>query len=95
MASKSGGESRAASGSGLLDAVRTSIATSRPGFRPWHERIDPEVAVELEELRREWRAGKLGAKLRPVAAAIVTYLHEHNLSDIGIQGVSRWLEKQD
>ena len=89
MAKKS--DESPASGSPLLQAVRANLTTRRPGFRPWYERLSPEHLAELEELRAEWRAGRLGSQLKPVAAEVVTYLHANQISDIGIQGVLKWL----
>lgn len=92
MAQKSGGSP---SGSGLLQAVRSNLVTRRPGFRPWYERLAPEHLTELEELRAEWRAGRLGSHLKPVAVEVVAYMQANGISDIGVQGVIKWLGHKD
>ncbi len=84
-----------AGGSALLQAVRANLTTRKPGSRPWHERLSPEHLAELEELRAEWRAGRLGSQLKPVASEVVAYLHANQISDIGIQGVIKWLGQKD
>lgn len=90
---KSSGESP--SGSGLIAAVRANLVNRKPGFRPWYERIAPEHLAELEELRAEWRAGRLGSQLRPVAVEVVAYMQANRIGDIGVQGVVKWLAHRD
>jgi hypothetical protein len=75
--------------------VRANLTTRKPGIRPWHERLSPEHLAELEELRGEWRVGRLGSQLKPVAVEVVAYLHANQISDIGVQGVIKWLGQRD
>jgi len=78
----------------LVDAVRSSLAASKTGFRPWHERLTPEAAAEVDQLRRAWVAGELGTSMRPVAKLVSQYLAANNICTVGVQGVVAWLKEQ-
>lgn len=80
--------------SGLVEAIKTNLRESRPGFRPWNERVAPEHLDELLEVRRQWRAGELGTQLRPVARLISQELQSRGIATVGIQGVQAWLRDQ-
>lgn len=77
---------------GLVDAVKASLAVSRPGFLAWHQRVAAEHQDELVELKRQWQAGELGTQLRPVAKLISQELEARGIASIGIQGVQTWLK---
>lgn len=78
--------------SGLVDSVRSQLTTSCHGFRPWHERLPPEHAAEVNELARAWKAGELGSQMRPVAVLVSRWLNENKICTVGIQGVTAWLK---
>jgi hypothetical protein len=51
------------------------------------------VLAELEELKREHRAGKLPGTRVALAMTISEQLRLRGLSEVGLQGVSAWLRK--
>jgi hypothetical protein len=77
----------------LSDAIRAAIPPPPRRTLPWHERIPAEVLAELEQLKREHRAGKLLGTRYGLAVTISEQLRLRGLSDVGIQGVSAWLRK--
>ena len=77
----------------LSDAIRAAIPPPPRRTLPWHERLPADVLAELEEVKREHRAGKLLGTRYGLAATISEQLRLRGLSDVGIQGVSAWLRK--
>jgi hypothetical protein len=77
----------------LSDAIRAAIPPPPRRTLPWHERIPADVLAELEQVKREHRAGTLPGTRYGLAATISEQLRLRGLSDVGIQGVSAWLRK--
>ena len=89
---KSPPASRPASKS-LSDAIRAAIPPPPRRTLPWHERLPADVLAELEEVKREYRAGTLKASKTGLAMTISTQLRLRGLSDVGRQGIEAWLRK--
>jgi len=83
---------RAASSS-LADAIRANVPPPPRRTLPWHERIPADVLAELEQVKREHRAGKLPGTRVALAMTISEQLRLRGLSEVGLQGVSAWLRK--
>ena len=79
--------------SSLSDAIRAAIPPPPRRTLPWHERLPADVLAELEEVKREHRAGKLQGTRVALAICISEQLRLRNLSEVGMQGVSAWLRK--
>ena len=79
--------------SSLADAIRANVPPPPRRTLPWHERIPADVLAELEQVKREHRAGTLPGTRYGLAATISEQLRLRGLSDVGIQGVSAWLRK--
>ena len=77
----------------LADAIREAIPPPPRRTLPWYERLPADKRAELEELKREHRAGLLPGTRYGLAATISEELRLRGLSDVGIQGVSAWLRK--
>ena len=77
----------------LADAIRASIPPPPRRTLPWHERLPADVLAELEEVKREHRAGKLAGTRVALAITISEQLRLRGLSEVGMQGVSAWLRK--
>jgi len=75
----------------LIDDIRADLRPSRTGFAPWYEQIGPEARAEVEEVKREFWAGKLDAKAYTLARVISKKLAERGLVQVAPQTVSRWL----
>jgi hypothetical protein len=69
-----------------------SLIPSRPGVRPWWERVDKRAEAHLTEILAAWRAGKFGSRRRTAARAIAAWLVRHGVH-IGEQGVDTWLRR--
>jgi hypothetical protein len=89
---KSPPASRPASKS-LSDAIRAAIPPPPRRTLPWHERLPADVLAELEEVKREHRAGKLQGTRVALAITISEQLRLRGLSDVGRQGIEAWLRK--
>ena len=89
---KSTPASRPASKS-LADAIRAAIPPPPRRTLPWHERLPADVLAELEEVKREHRAGKLQGTRVALAITISEQLRLRGLSDVGRQGIEAWLRK--
>jgi hypothetical protein len=79
--------------SSLTDAIRAAIPPTPRGTLPWYERLPADKRAELEELKREHRAGLLPGTRYGLAATISEQLRLRGLANVGIQGVSAWLRK--
>ncbi len=79
--------------SSLADAIRAAIPPPPRRTLPWYERLPADVLAELEELKREHRAGTLPGTRVALAITISEQLRLRGLSDVGMQGVSAWLRK--
>jgi hypothetical protein len=76
--------------------LREEIKAALPSRsrRKWEDDIDPSVLAELEELRSDWAAGKLGVGVTKsgLAKAIVKTLANRGTPASAIT-VSRWLDR--
>lgn len=77
----------------LADSIRAAIPPPPRRTLPWHERLPADVLAELEEVKREHRAGKLQGTRVALAICISEQLRLRGLSEVGMQGVSAWLRK--
>ena len=77
----------------LADAIRAAIPPPPRRTLPWYERLPADVLAELEEVKREHRAGKLQGTRVALAICISEQLRLRGLSEVGLQGVSAWLRK--
>lgn len=77
----------------LSAAIRAAIPDPARGTLPWYERLPADKRAELEELKREHRAGLLPGTRYGLAATISEELRVRGLVNVGIQGVSAWLRK--
>lgn len=77
----------------LADAIRAAVPPPPRRTLPWHERLPADVLAELEEVKREHRAGKLQGTRVALAITISEQLRLRGLSEVGMQGVSAWLRK--
>ena len=77
----------------LADAIRAAIPPPPRRTLPWYERLPADVLAELEEVKREHRAGKLQGTRVALAICISEQLRLRGLSEVGMQGVSAWLRK--
>ena len=79
--------------SSLADAIRANVPPPPRRTLPWHERIPADVLAELEQVKREHRAGTLPGTRVALAITISEQLRLRGLSEVGMQGVSAWLRK--
>lgn len=75
----------------LIDAV-----SGDPGIVPrtcisWDRRLPEEHRAEVEEIREAYRTGKLQGPRETLAKVISKHLRERGISNIGHDGVKRWL----
>ena len=77
----------------LADAIRAADPPPARRTLCWDERLPPELLAELEEVKREYRAGTLKASKTGLAMTISTQLRLRGLSDVGRQGIEAWLRK--
>lgn len=78
----------------LMDEVLERIP--KKGFKPWNERIPPDLLAELEALRAAFWAGQMPTRTTRtgLSYAISKSLQERGV-DIGHSGVKKWLENHD
>ena len=77
----------------LLDDVRRAVSDARHGPATWYERLAPEHRAELDAIKAEWKAGKLGSRRKTLARALAANMRSRGISSVGEQGVIAWLEK--
>lgn len=77
----------------IADAIRSAVSPV-VRVRPWWQRIPPEVLEELAELKADHHAGRLAGSRTALAKAISDYLTKHEISTIGVQGVTEWLRNK-
>lgn len=75
----------------ILTAIRSAIPASPHRVPAWWQKLPPELLQELEHLRAEWYAGRQPGSKSAVAKAISDELVRRGLSDVGRQGVTKWL----
>ena len=75
----------------LADAIRSAVPPPVKRCLPWHERLPADALAELEQIKREHRAGTLVGSRCALAKTISEQLRKRGLSDVGEQGVAAWL----
>ena len=75
----------------ILDDVLAEIQATAPKPSRWFERVAPEHAETVAELRQAWRDGKLGTSQRRAARSISKLLNARGISTVGVTGVELWL----
>lgn len=78
----------------LRDAIVQDASRHKPGFPAWHERLPPEVLIEVEAVRDDWRAGVIATPMRTLARSISDNLRARNLPTAGPDEVSKWLVRK-
>ena len=78
---------------GLLEDVRRALSNARYGPASWYERLAPEHRAELDAIKAEWTAGRLGSRRKTLARALASNMRARGISNVGEQGVIAWLEK--
>lgn len=75
----------------LLEEVRALLP--KKGQKPWHERTDPELRKELEAIKADFLAGKMGPGVTKtgLSTALAKSLKDRGM-EIGFSGVQRWLQ---
>lgn len=77
----------------LLDEMKSLHPARNRGPLPWYLRVSPEHAAELEELRQAFHRGEFGAAtLNAVAENLSAVIRSRGISNVGPQGVIRWLK---
>lgn len=74
----------------LVEAVVRTLE-STPKSRRWFDKIDPQHAATLAELKAAWEGGRLGTKRRRAARVISAMLADEKIAIIGEQEVDEWL----
>ena len=75
----------------VVDEVLGNLAKPKP--QAWHERVAPEHAETLRDIREAWTSGRLGSKRITAARAISKTLNDRGIAKVGPQGVIAWLER--
>lgn len=76
----------------LLDDVLDQVQNAQPGFKPWIERLAPELRADLETIRQRYIAGELDYQQKALATTIVKVLSERGAPRIpSVQVVATWL----
>jgi len=78
----------------LMDEVLSRIP--KKGFKPWHERIPPDLLAELEALRAAFWKGEMPTRTTRtgLSHALAKSLQDRGVH-VGHAGVHRWLEKPE
>jgi len=77
----------------VVDDVIGVIAAQPPRVQAWYHRVSPKHAATLAELLQAWKSGRLGTHKITAARAIAKILASRGISDVGPQGVLKWLER--
>jgi hypothetical protein len=59
----------------------------------WLDAVPDDARAELEEIKRQYKAGAIRAKRRTLAKAISRHLGERGVCKIGHYGVESWLQR--
>lgn len=75
----------------LLEEVRALLP--KKGQVPWHQRVDPALREELETIKADFLAGKMGSGVTKtgLSTALAKSLLERGIQ-IGTSGVQQWLQ---
>lgn len=76
-------------GSLLEEAVSTAVVTH--GTQPWYRRVSAEHQAELQQVKADWKAGRIKLPLRVFARSLSKVLNDRGISPVGHQGVESWL----
>ena len=85
--------SSGASATSLLDAVVATLPDTYHGIGYWIDNVDPVARAELDEIKRQFRAGAIKTPRRTLAKAIAKQLNERGICRIGFPGVEAWLQR--
>lgn len=75
----------------LIEEIVALVPTEKGREKPWQDKIDPAVRAELEQLKSDWKAGKVKGTRVGMARAISETLKRRGVYSIGVQGVTKWL----
>jgi hypothetical protein len=73
----------------IRDRVAIEVAP-RPG---WFGLLPEDARLELDALKRDWKAGNFQSPKRTLARSIVRQCADAGLKTPGIQGVETWLSR--
>lgn len=62
--------------------------------RRWEVGLSDDVRLEIEEIRSAYRDGSLQGSITRLSQAISDTLKQRGISDVGIDGVRRWLTEK-
>jgi hypothetical protein len=75
----------------LVDELKHAVGTRR-GPRRWSDHLSPEDAAELNAIRDAFHRGEFGSvTLNEIAGALSDLINKRRISNVGRQGVIRWL----
>ena len=77
-----------AKSTGLLDSVRSQVVN-------WWDMLDAAAQAELLDVRRQYRAGKLGQQKYKIAGAIISHASAAGWKLPTAMVRVRWLQKSD
>lgn len=77
-------------GLGLRDAILADARQPRNGPRTWFDRLPPDLAHEVEQIREDWRAGTVSVTRWHLARLIARHLAERGVTTSQM-AVDRWL----
>lgn len=70
-----------------------SLPETYNGIGHWIDSVPDEARQELEEIKRQFRAGAINTPRRTLARVISRQLQERGVSKIGFSGVEAWLQR--
>lgn len=73
----------------IIDEVLGNIAERQP--QAWYQRIAPEHADTLRQIKDAYLAGRFGKQKKPAAEAIARTLRARGIATVQHQGVLAWL----
>lgn len=85
--------SSGASATRLLDAVVASLPRTYHGIGLWIDNITGDDRLELDEIKRQYRAGMIKTPRRTLAKVISQQLAKRGIYQIGFSGVETWLQR--
>jgi hypothetical protein len=75
----------------IIDEVLGNISERQP--QAWYQRIAPEHADTLRQIKDAYLAGRFGKQKKPAAEAIARTLKDRGIAAVQFQGVLAWLER--
>ena len=79
---------------GLVDDISSRVRQSKPGYKPWNEKLPQDVQAELAEVKRRFRAGEIAATKVGLAKAIGDAIEGRGFLRPGVQAVVAWLKAE-